>query len=85
LGAIAGTLDRLHRGDGGPDAPATLRRWATDVVGRGACHHPDGAARLVASALDVFSDDIAWHRRHGRCWADPVRSRVTVSSPTTSR
>ncbi len=79
LDAIAGGLDRLHRGQGGPGTAATLRRWASDVAGRGACHHPDGAARLVASALEVFSDDIDWHRRHGRCWADPSGPRLATS------
>jgi NADH:ubiquinone oxidoreductase subunit F (NADH-binding) len=71
LAAIAEALEQLHRGEGGAATLARLRRWATEVVGRGACHHPDGAARLVASALDVFSDDIDRHR-HGRCWAGPT-------------
>jgi NADH:ubiquinone oxidoreductase subunit F (NADH-binding) len=85
LAAIAVALDQLHRGAGGASTVATLRRWATDVAGRGACHHPDGAARLVASALDVFSDDIAWHGRHRRCWADPVRPGLATASAPRSR
>jgi NADH:ubiquinone oxidoreductase subunit F (NADH-binding) len=85
LAAIAGALDQLHRGKGGPSILASLHRWASDVTGRGACHHPDGAARLVASALEVFSDDIAWHGRNRRCWADPARAGLTTSSPTRSR
>lgn len=85
LAAIAGALDQLHRGEAGPGTVATLRRWATDVAGRGACHHPDGAARLVASALEVFSDDIEWHGRRRHCWADSVRAGVATSAPTSSR
>src|SRR5207248_11116636 len=85
LAAIAGALDQLHRGEAGPGTVATLRRWATDVAGRGACHHPDGAARLVASAREVFSDDVEWHGRHRRCWADYVRTGLTTSAPTGSR
>ncbi|HZB51115.1 MAG TPA: NADH-ubiquinone oxidoreductase-F iron-sulfur binding region domain-containing protein, partial [Mycobacteriales bacterium] len=49
---------------GGPDAPAALdavRRWTAAVAGRGACRHPDGAARLVGSALRVFADDLTRH------------------------
>jgi NADH:ubiquinone oxidoreductase subunit F (NADH-binding) len=45
-----------------------LRRWAGLVTGRGACHHPDGTARFVASSLQVFAAELAEHRR-GRCTA----------------
>jgi NADH:ubiquinone oxidoreductase subunit F (NADH-binding) len=45
-----------------------LRRWAGLVAGRGACHHPDGTVRFVASALDVFAGEISGHSR-GRCTA----------------
>jgi NADH:ubiquinone oxidoreductase subunit F (NADH-binding) len=37
-----------------------------EVAGRGACHHPDGAVELAASALTAFAIDVAEHRR-GRC------------------
>jgi NADH:ubiquinone oxidoreductase subunit F (NADH-binding) len=50
----AALLERLHR--------------RLDVLpGRGACRHPDGAARLAASALHVFADDIHRHVRYGTC------------------
>lgn len=45
-----------------------LRTYAAEVRGRGACHLPDGAVRMVMSALDVFADDVVAHRR-GRCLA----------------
>jgi hypothetical protein len=38
-----------------------VRRWSASVAGRGACRHPDGAARLVTSALRVFTDDLTRH------------------------
>ncbi len=45
---------------------ARLRRLAPRVSGRGACAHPTGATRFVASAVDVFSEEIERHRA-GRC------------------
>jgi hypothetical protein len=37
------------------------------IEGRGACRHPDGTVRLIRSALDVFSEHVGWHERHGPC------------------
>jgi NADH:ubiquinone oxidoreductase subunit F (NADH-binding) len=45
-----------------------VRRWAGLVVGRGACSHPDGTVRLVASALTVFAGEFEVHRM-GFCTA----------------
>jgi NADH:ubiquinone oxidoreductase subunit F (NADH-binding) len=64
LDAIAGQVQRLA--DGRTADPATLVRWLGQVDGRGACRHPDGAVRLVRSALDQFTDELRLHA-HGRC------------------
>ena len=67
LAAIAGALETLV--DGAPD-PLVLRRlerWAAQVRGRGACHHPDGTVRFLRSALDVFAAGFEDHRRNGPC------------------
>jgi len=63
VNGLAALADRLERP--GPDE-ALLRRWAGEIAGRGACRHPDGAARLVASALRVFGPELAGHDP-GRC------------------
>jgi NADH:ubiquinone oxidoreductase subunit F (NADH-binding) len=50
---------------------ADLIGWAQQltrlVAGRGACHLPDGAAALVASALRVFDADLRAHAAGGPC------------------
>lgn len=55
LPAIATVLGRMARGEQHPELPRQVE-WLTRVVeGRGACHHPDGTARMVRSALEVFA------------------------------
>ena len=66
LAAIAGALGQLARCEG-TDVRPRLERWLEQVHGRGACRHPDGAGRFVASALDVFADEVRHHQRHRRC------------------
>jgi NADH:ubiquinone oxidoreductase subunit F (NADH-binding) len=50
---------------------ADLVGWAQQltrlVSGRGACHLPDGAAALVASAISVFDADLRAHVAAGPC------------------
>jgi hypothetical protein len=71
-------------GRGGAAYPAGKKlRWLRDlfglVEGRGACHLPDGVARLTASALRVFADDVGGHER-GPCLAARGRPVFTVPS-----
>jgi NADH:ubiquinone oxidoreductase subunit F (NADH-binding) len=44
-----------------------VRRDLRAVAGRGACHHPDGAIRLIASSLAVFEHDVAQHAHRRPC------------------
>jgi NADH:ubiquinone oxidoreductase subunit F (NADH-binding) len=67
LRAIADALERVARGEA--DERDRLRRWVEMVQGRGACRHPDGATRFVASALTVFAQEVELHLRYGRCEA----------------
>ncbi len=48
-----------------------LLRWASEIRGRGACHHPNGAIRLITSALDKFGPELERHARE-RCSAPPA-------------
>ncbi len=61
LPAMSRVLDAIAYGDRDPGLVPELERLGKLVGGRGACHHPDGAARLVGSALETFSDDVHAH------------------------
>ena len=67
LPALARRLDRLVEGRASRRELARLRNDLDAVAGRGACHHPDGAVRLVRSALEVFADDVAAHAGGAPC------------------
>ncbi|HWE33139.1 MAG TPA: NADH-ubiquinone oxidoreductase-F iron-sulfur binding region domain-containing protein [Solirubrobacteraceae bacterium] len=79
LRAIADALGLLADGSAARDDRDRVLRWAAEVRGRGACHHPDGAARFVESVVDVFSDEIAAHRNQvcrARAAGLPLRHAV---------
>ena len=61
-------------------AVSTIVRWADDIEGRGACRHPDGAVRLLKSALRVFADDLALHLS-GKACSGGHRQVLTVPIP----
>jgi NADH:ubiquinone oxidoreductase subunit F (NADH-binding) len=67
LGAIGDTTRRIADGSAEPRHVDDLERWTSLLPGRGACRHPDGAAQLMASALEVFGPEFAHHARTGRC------------------
>jgi NADH:ubiquinone oxidoreductase subunit F (NADH-binding) len=67
LASIAQALADVNTGVGGLEVFGDVRRWAAQVKGRGACAHPDGAARFVTSALDLFGADFEDHARYGLC------------------
>ncbi|HUZ68750.1 MAG TPA: NADH-ubiquinone oxidoreductase-F iron-sulfur binding region domain-containing protein [Candidatus Saccharimonadales bacterium] len=67
LPALADTFHHVATGRARPAALDTLLRWSGDVLGRGACQHPDGAARFLMSALQVFGADLRHHLRNGAC------------------
>lgn len=52
-------------------AQERLERRLGLVAGRGACHHPDGVVRQLATALVTFGPHLAEHRT-GRCARQPI-------------
>jgi NADH:ubiquinone oxidoreductase subunit F (NADH-binding) len=76
LRAIANSFGALADGVAHERELDRVLRWTAEVRGRGACHHPDGAARFVESALHVFGAEIEWHK-HSRCDAAPAGLPVT--------
>ncbi len=67
LRAIADATERLARGSGNRDDLARIERWSGQLVGRGACRHPDGAVGLLASAVRVFGDEFVRHAAGRKC------------------
>jgi NADH:ubiquinone oxidoreductase subunit F (NADH-binding) len=66
LPALAAGLETLAAGADGR-APGYIRQLSPYVTGRGTCRLPDGAVRLIASALDVFAGDVAAHAEGRPC------------------
>jgi NADH:ubiquinone oxidoreductase subunit F (NADH-binding) len=68
LPAIAAGVEALAQGHRTAEVVTNLQRHLRVVVGRGACHLPDGVSRMVASGLDTFASEIETHAA-GRCTA----------------
>lgn len=69
LDAIAGEVERIAAGAAA--SLATVRRWLSQVDGRGACSHPDGTVGLVRSALSVFGTELDQHAQGWCCATRP--------------
>jgi NADH:ubiquinone oxidoreductase subunit F (NADH-binding) len=84
LDSIAATVEEIAGGVAQANASQRIARLAALVHRRGACGHPDGAARFVTSALDAFGPEFADHARHGPCegCARPGELPLPVQRPT---
>jgi len=69
LPALADSCEALADGRPGHGRLASVLADAALVEGRGACHHPDGATRLVASAIATFDADATAHAAGRPCRA----------------
>jgi len=79
LAALASGLEEIAIGRV-RDRRTQLARWAQQVTARGACRHPDGAARFVNSALAVFDQELSLHLKKGRC-SGHARNVLPVGKP----
>jgi NADH:ubiquinone oxidoreductase subunit F (NADH-binding) len=77
LPRIANAMGDLTRGQ--QSGTRDIERWLGLVAGRGACHHPDGTARFVRGALDVFAAEVSLHA-HGRCSAESRKPFLPTGS-----
>ncbi len=69
---------------GGRDAAAALRELTglpQEIEGRGACAHPDGAARLTRSALRAFPYGVDLHLR-GACSSRGAAPVLPIPAPS---
>ncbi len=67
LDALAGSIEEVASGAARGKSRQRIAYFASLARGRGACSHPDGAVRLIVSALEVFAADFADHAKHGTC------------------
>ncbi|HWS58928.1 MAG TPA: NADH-ubiquinone oxidoreductase-F iron-sulfur binding region domain-containing protein, partial [Actinotalea sp.] len=82
LPALAGSLQALAAGRARPGELERLHDDVRAVEGRGACRHPDGATRLIASAVRTFGDHLADHAAGHPCRDVP---RSVLPMPTGER
>jgi NADH:ubiquinone oxidoreductase subunit F (NADH-binding) len=80
LDALASSIEEVASGSARGKTRQRIARFASLARGRGACSHPDGAVRLVLSALEVFAADFADHAKHGIC--DACRRPGELPLPT---
>ena len=72
LRALSEACSRIAARGTNRDDLARLARWSSEVRGRGACKHPDGAIIFLQSALRTFGDEFATHPAHWRNHPSPV-------------
>jgi NADH:ubiquinone oxidoreductase subunit F (NADH-binding) len=81
LDSIASELSRVAAGQSA--SMTLLRRWLSQVDGRGACRHPDGAVRFIRSGLEVFGPEVDLHAA-GWCSGTDLDPVLPVPLPSVS-
>jgi NADH:ubiquinone oxidoreductase subunit F (NADH-binding) len=78
---IASAMERAALGRADASERDRLVRWAGQVAHRGACHHPDGAVRLLNSALRAFERDVTLHLARQPCPSAHTASTILPAAP----
>ena len=78
FGLDAITCELAALADGRAADLGRLRRWLGQVDGRGACRHPDGAVRMIRSALDAFGPELD---QHAAGWCTGTSGRAVLPLP----
>jgi hypothetical protein len=73
---MARSLELLASGEETEEALAAVKTGIATLPGCGACRHPDGSARFVASTIEAF-DDVETHLARGTCGRE-VRGLMPV-------
>ena len=85
LPAMAHDLEQLWTGRTDQQVLERLAVRAGQITGRGACGHPDGAARLVQSCLRVFAADAHEHRAGHPCSGHTATTVLTLPAAPTQK
>jgi NADH:ubiquinone oxidoreductase subunit F (NADH-binding) len=80
LPALARGANALASGSRDSTPHRLLTRWSAQIEGRGGCRMPDGAVRLLRSALTVFADDVVRHS-NGQTCAAPAGNGLLALPP----
>lgn len=81
LPALADDMESFADGTG---SRVRAHRRLSEVRGRGACAHPDGAVEFMSSALATLADDIDVHRHRGGACGRPASTILPLPSALTS-
>jgi len=85
LAELADDLEWLAYGHRSAPSTEHILETCDLVEGRGACRHPDGVARFVRTALNVFAEEVALHRHRGPCPQTSAPRILPVSNRAAKR
>ena len=71
LATVADAFEEISDRRASPGLYRWIEYWGSNIAGRGACGHPDGAARFIVSSLNAFADEVDRHEQGEPCRADP--------------